>query len=189
MWKEYAVTYVRFMMAALVLGLGGLTLLGSRPAVGQAPANPAVINGFPQGRAVYQTAPDWEGIGGKPGDAELHKLMQLEGKGEREVASLLEEYGRTESETQRGKIKGKLAEVLEKQFDLQQKRRDLEVARIEAQLKKLRDLMKKRSEARQTIVEKRLDQLLSEAAGLGWTSPPGVQPGNLFYRASGLQVR
>jgi hypothetical protein len=178
------VTYVRFMMGALVLGLGGLTLLGSRPAVGQAPANPAAPNGFTQGRAIYQTGPDYE-LMLKPGDTALHKLMQSEANGEREVANLVAEYGRTESETQRGKIKGKLAEVLEKQFDLQQTRRDLEVARIEAQLKKLRDLMRKRSDARQTIVEKRLDQLLREADGLGWTPPSGAQPGNP-YRASGF---
>ena len=52
-----------------------------------------------------------------------------------------------------------LAEALQKQFDLQQKRRDLEVAHIEAQLKKLREVMRKRGESRQTIIDKRLDQM------------------------------
>jgi hypothetical protein len=38
----------------------------------------------------------------------------------------------------------------------------------------LREIMRKRSESRQTIIDKRLDQLLREADGLGWTLPPGT---------------
>ena len=63
---------------------------------------------------------------------------------------------------------------MEKEFDLQQKRRDLDLVRVEARLKKVRDLMKKRSEARQSIIDKRLDQLIREAEGLGWTPPAGI---------------
>ena len=40
-------------------------------------------------------------------------------------------------------------------------------------MKKLRDVMKKRSDARATIIDKRLDQLLNEASGLGWSTPRG----------------
>jgi hypothetical protein len=107
-------------------------------------------------------------------DPELTNVLDDEGRVEQEAAALTQEYSRTEDEGQRAKIKAKLSSALEKQFDLQQKRRELEVARVETQLKKLRELMRKRSEARKTIVEKRLDQLLQEADGLGWTAPLGA---------------
>jgi hypothetical protein len=108
------------------------------------------------------------------GDAEMDKLVQEEAATEREVAALIESYTHTEGDKGRSDIKSKVATALEKEFDLQQKRRDLELSRVEARLKKVRELMKKRSEARQSIIDKRLDQLLREADGLGWTPPPGV---------------
>ncbi len=107
-------------------------------------------------------------------DAEMDKLVQEEAAAEREVAKLIESYTHAEGDTERSKIKSKLESALEKEFDLQQKRRDLELTRVEARLKKVRELMKKRSEARQSIIDKRLDQLLREADGLGWTPPPGI---------------
>lgn len=119
------------------------------------------------------------------GDAEMDKLVQEEAAAEREVSSLIASYAHTEGDTERSKLKSKVATALEKEFDLQQKRRDLELARVEARLKKVRELMKKRGDARQSIIDKRLDQLLREADGLGWTPPPGVNlhqnnPYNLF---------
>jgi hypothetical protein len=107
-------------------------------------------------------------------DPELAKFFAAERNLEREAAKLVREYGATDKDGERTKLKAKLEEVLAKQFDAQQKRRDLELTRLETQLKKLRELMKKRSEAQQIIVEKRLDQLLREADGLGWTAPPGL---------------
>jgi hypothetical protein len=38
--------------------------------------------------------------------------------------------------------------------------------------------MKKRGDARQDIVKNRLDQLIREADGLGWTAPPGIPQTN-----------
>ncbi len=123
------------------------------------------------------------------GDAEMDKLMQEEAAAEREVTTLIESYSRAEGDKQRSDIKSKVSVALEKEFDLQQKRRDLELARVEARVKKVRELMKKRSEARQSIIDKRLDQLLREADGLGWTPPPGVnvqqfQDGKSIYRGT-----
>lgn len=107
-------------------------------------------------------------------DPEMDKLMREEATAEREVAALIESYTRTVGDKGRSEIRSKVAAALEKEFDLQQKRRDLELGRVEARLKKVRELMKKRSEARQSIIEKRLDQLLREADGLGWTPPAGI---------------
>src|SRR5215472_1310330 len=77
-------------------------------------------------------------------DAEMQKLIDGEAAAAREVSKLIAEYGRTEKEAGREKVKTALAAALAKQFDFQQKRRDLELSRLEAKLKKLRGLMKKR---------------------------------------------
>jgi hypothetical protein len=107
-------------------------------------------------------------------DPEMDKLLQEEATAERQVSTLIESYSRAEKDTDRSKIKSELGVALEKEFDLQQKRRKLELDRVEERLKKVRELMQKRTDARQTIIDKRLDQLIREAEGLGWTPPPGI---------------
>jgi hypothetical protein len=72
------------------------------------------------------------------------------------------------SDADRSKIKSQLSEILEKQFDLRQKRHLEEIKALEAKIKKLKDLVEKRQENRREIVSKRLDQILSDAEGLGW---------------------
>ena len=109
-------------------------------------------------------------------DPEIRKLQNEEATLEREAAGVVKEYIKTENEAQRGNLKAKLSAVLAKEFDLQQKRREIELARLETHMKKLRDMMNKRNTARRTIVEQRLDQLLREAEGLGWNAPAKGAP-------------
>ena len=115
--------------------------------------------------------------GARPRDPELAKMIDAEVKAQQDVTKLTAAYGRTEGEDARSKVKEKLSAALVKQFDAQQKRRELELSRVEAQVKKLRALMKKRDEERKTIIDKRLDQLIREADGLGWSPPPALRPG------------
>jgi hypothetical protein len=126
-------------------------------------------------------------------DPETDKLRDQESKAERDVAKLVNEYSRAEGESARAKIKASLSAALEKEFDLQQKRRDLELAAVEARVKKVRELMQKRADARQSIIEERAKQLTREADGLGWTAPPGVNlpnlPANRGQYSNGLQAR
>jgi hypothetical protein len=107
------------------------------------------------------------------GDPKLAELQNQEVESDREVNNLLADYGRTDKEGDRAAIKKKLTASLEKLFDAQQKRREIEVARIEEQLKNLRLLIKKRTESKEKIIDRRLDQLLQDAEGLGWSSPQG----------------
>jgi hypothetical protein len=191
--------FSRLALAALAAVLVGLILIATQPVSGQVEVRPVVTPPPPAGSVepvtTYVPAVSYRSAGqpqhwfygpGYPSstapDPELGKLLAEEGRIEQETAGLIAEFSRTEDESQRGKTKAKLAATLEKQFDLQQKRRDLEVARIEAQLKKLRDIMRKRGESRQTIIDKRLDQLLREADGLGWTPQHGAPlPQNALF--------
>jgi hypothetical protein len=153
-----------------VLGLGlallSFTFMEPRPATGQS----------------YRAASQQPYIGqGGWNDPDMGKLHAEEAKFEGQVHELMARYAKTEDDKEHTKIKTDLAKVLADQFESQQKRRAAEVAAIEKQLKKLKDLIEKRKEARQKIIDKRLDQLLSEAEGLGWTSPHGGGWSN-FYR-------
>ena len=160
----------RILVLALAILLLGLGLSVTPPNWGQEPK-------YKDGKATDYGpgGPNYYGKNGSwPPDPEMHPLVQQEAVAEQEVVEMIESYKRTENDVERSKIKSKLAALLEKEFDLQQKRRDLELGRAEARLKKVRELWKKRSDARQTIIDKRLDQLLREADGLGWTPPAGV---------------
>ena len=87
---------------------------------------------------------------------------------QRGVEELSRKLGGAKGSEDRSKIKDQLTEVLEKQFNLRQKRHQDEIKALEDKLKKLKDLVDKRQENRKEIVAKRLDQILSEAEGLGW---------------------
>ena len=66
------------------------------------------------------------------------------------------------------KLKEKLKETLGKQFDDRQKRHEKEIEALEAQIKKLKDMVAKRQENKKDIIDDRTKQLEREAKGLGW---------------------
>lgn len=106
------------------------------------------------------------------GSEEMAELSAQDAQLGQEAESLARQLADAGDEKQKAEIKEKLQDTLSRQFDAQQKARELEVARIEAKVKKLRDTITKRNEVRRTIIEKRFDQLQREADGLGWNSPP-----------------
>ncbi len=81
---------------------------------------------------------------------------------------LAKKFGEAKSDSERSQIKTELRELLEKHFSFRQKRHQEEIAGLEAKVKKLKELVDKRQENRREIIAKRLDQILSNAEGLGW---------------------
>ena len=63
-------------------------------------------------------------------------------------------------EEQREMYKNQIAETVNKQFDVRQQRHELELKRLEEQLKKLREIVERRTKARKTLVEKRIADLV-----------------------------
>lgn len=110
-------------------------------------------------------------IGLPEGDEELQKLRRQDVDLAHESAALLQKLGQAEGEAERAPLIKQLDEALGKQFDVQQQIRELEVTRIEAKVKKLRETMNKRAGARAAIIGNRREQLLRESEGLGWNSP------------------
>ncbi len=125
---------------------------------------------------------------------ERQRLSTEMTKAQQEEQTLTGKYAATTNEPERAKLKESLAKVLDQQFDLQQKMRKEELEPIEARVKRLRELIDKRAQARKTIVEKRLEQILREAEGMGWTSsgeptalvPPAPSNGTPRYGMSAV---
>ena len=81
--------------------------------------------------------------------------------------SLVQQLEKAEG-VNKDKIKTRLTEMLGKQFDFRQKRHESEITALEAQVKKLKEIVQKRQENRKEIIGKRFDQLLRDSEGLGW---------------------
>jgi hypothetical protein len=106
----------------------------------------------------------------------MAELIQSEAALDRSAEEQVARYAATETAAERKDMAAALRNILARQFDAQRQRRELELRRIEDQVRKLRDQIKKRDEARETIIDRRLDQLLNEAEGLGWAPATGTGP-------------
>ncbi len=96
----------------------------------------------------------------------------------RHAKALLGRYGKEQNPEVKDKIKTELRSVLHQQFRLQHQRRDGELAKVERRLADLRSRLKKRGDAQSTIVDRRLEQLVNDVDGLGWSAEE--VPDNLF---------
>jgi hypothetical protein len=106
-------------------------------------------------------------------DPEMNELAQTEAVLANESAEIVARLAETEKAADRKQLAAELKATLAKQFDVQKKRREIELSRIEERVRKLREQIKKRDDARETIIDRRLDQLVDDADGLGWSSPTG----------------
>jgi len=95
-------------------------------------------------------------------------------------SQLAHQYIKAEKEEEKKEIRKKLADVLAKQFDTQVEKQQKELADLENQIASLKALLKKRTDAKTTIIDHRMDQLIQEAEGLGWTAPGAGHSGYGF---------
>jgi hypothetical protein len=89
-------------------------------------------------------------------------------QGSSETDKLARQLAKAKGEGEKESITAKLRETLEKQFDQRQKKHQAEAEALEAQVKKLKELISTRNENRKEIISRRLDQVVREAQGLGW---------------------
>jgi hypothetical protein len=85
-----------------------------------------------------------------------------------EADKLARQLAKAKGDGEKESITAKLREALEKQFDQRQKKHQAEAEMLEAQVKKLKELISSRNENRKEIISRRLDQVVREAQGLGW---------------------
>jgi hypothetical protein len=165
--------FPRLAGALLVFGAGSLAALLALPATGQPPATPPPAGEV--GRPGY-SAPL-----ALPAGADGHGAKEQEL--ERRARDLARQYGRAQGREEKEKLRDELAAALQQQFDAQQQRRKAEVDRVEEQLRRLREVLQKRDDAKRAIVQRRLEQLLQDAEGLGWTDS-GTTPDGLALPTS-----
>jgi hypothetical protein len=61
--------------------------------------------------------------------------------------------------------------LLAKQFDQHVQQQQKELENLEKQIASLRTVLRKRQDSKTAIVDRRVDQLLLEADGMGWNVP------------------
>ncbi|MEL6108129.1 MAG: hypothetical protein AAFU85_19050 [Planctomycetota bacterium] len=90
-------------------------------------------------------------------------------KQQNQVAKLVQTLKANDvSETDRSAAKDQLTDVLAAQFDEDLKARENRIAQLEDQLKSLREQIGKRRDAKNRLIDLRIELLLNEADGLGF---------------------
>jgi hypothetical protein len=88
-----------------------------------------------------------------------------------ETSQIAQKYVKAKGEEEKEKLRKQLQELVNKQFDMQMGRQQKELEVLEKQLAQLRSVLKKRQESKKDIIDRRIDQLILDAEGLGWTAP------------------
>ncbi len=95
-------------------------------------------------------------------------VLKVYAPADADTLNLTKQLSEAKSDGDKEKIKEKLKELLLKQFDEKQKRHEKELEALEAQVKKLKEMVGKRQDNKKDIVEERMKQLQRDALGLGW---------------------
>ena len=98
-------------------------------------------------------------------DPEMYELEKADQDLERQTSDLAQQYRRAPRQ-EREALKGKLKEVIEKHFQVRQSRRELHLKRLQEELEKLKQTIDRRNEVRKEIVERRIRELIGEQSDL-----------------------
>jgi hypothetical protein len=103
-----------------------------------------------------------------PRDPEMEKLDTAEARLDARSQDITVRYRATTSESDRDALRGDLEDVVLQQFEVRQQRRQLELERLERQLKRLRESIDKRTSSRDALIKQRVEQLVGENSDLGF---------------------
>ena len=152
------------MRHSMLVGLG-FVLLTCAAAIAQSKVEqPAPLSGAAWSGSLYQTSPFQA----------LHA----------ESTQLAQQLVKSTKAEEKQELRKKLNDLLTKQFDANVQHQQKELDEVEKQINELRALLKKRQDAKATIVERRIEQLIQEAEGLGWTAPGTSLPRNSYVAPS-----
>jgi hypothetical protein len=84
---------------------------------------------------------------------------------------LAQKYIKTEKVEEKQELRKKLTDIVGQQFDTRLQQQQKELNDLEKQIANLRAVMKKRQDNKTAIVERRIDQLIQDADGMGWSNP------------------
>ncbi|MFN0052604.1 MAG: hypothetical protein ACKV0T_10455 [Planctomycetales bacterium] len=179
-------------------GAGDMQRQGGRPASGMGMSSgggPGMMPGMGGGSMMGMGAGGGMGIG-----AGFDPLMQqdlaLDAQIREAIEALppapetdgLEDEAAQKAEQAREAARHTVAELLDQQFEVRQQRREREIEEIERRVKRLRDAFDKRAAATEKIIERRLNDLFSDAEGLGWGDAGGGEAKPGFSGFSGFGI-
>lgn len=101
-------------------------------------------------------------------DPEAYARMREEMLLDRELRKLAEKFRQSKDETRKTALKREMKTLLEKQFDLRTLNREQEIKRLSQRVKELQELMEKRKAAKNTLVERRLEEITRGRDRLEW---------------------
>jgi len=148
-----------------VFGIGAMVAMAIQ-AYGQEPEPVPAPPGLPD-MGYLKMIPDVAKWGALAEHSSHLKHMQLQS----ETRALAQKYAKSDKEEEKKELRKKLAEALSQQFDLHMQQQKEELQELEKQITDLRSLIQKRQEAKNSIVERRIDQLAQDAQGMGWQTP------------------
>jgi len=122
--------------------------------------------GQPAADGNYLVTPGVQGLrsNGDPSQALPQKDYELG----QQAAAILAKYQATEDSQQRDAMRVELQKVVADHFELRQQIREKELAQLEAQVRRLRNLHSRREQEKDKIIADRVQQLIRDAEGLGW---------------------
>jgi hypothetical protein len=99
---------------------------------------------------------------------EANELRERENNIKDEIQAVVEKYNDTQNKDERANLKKKLEELVNQQFEIRQKYREMQVDRLEKELARIRESIQKRNENRQQIIQRYIAQLLNEEDDLAF---------------------
>jgi hypothetical protein len=114
------------------------------------------VRGGPPGFDLERLAQD---------DPEMHELVKQDLENEKNALALAAKIRSVKPE-EREKLRGELKVLVERHFKVRQDRRELQLRRMEEELKRLRTQIESREAIRGEIIAKRLAELIGEEKDL-----------------------
>jgi septum formation topological specificity factor MinE len=103
---------------------------------------------------------EWERL--RQDDPEMHALFVEDEKLDRQTLELASRLRRAAADS-RDKLREELADVVTRHFETRQKRRELQLKRMEEEIERLRAAIAERNKAREKIVADRIEELTGDA--------------------------
>jgi septal ring factor EnvC (AmiA/AmiB activator) len=109
--------------------------------------------------------PDFEAM--RHNDPEMFKLVQEDNELDRRTREMGVQFRQAPPE-QRERMKQEIHQLVNKQFEVRQQRRTLELKRIEGELQRLREAIERRAKNREQLIERRVSELTGREDDLGF---------------------
>ena len=116
-----------------------------------------------QGPGMMGRGTDWREL--QRTDPELYEAERQDMELERKTFELVGQFRQARPE-ERETLKTAIQETVVKHFEVRQRKRQLQLARLERELKRMREEIQRRDEAKDQIVGRRLKELIGEPGDL-----------------------